>query len=58
MGSAFWAGMREWGQFMMRQGVFAKDEIGFGYVTDSPKEAVDLILRSLPKVVRQKLRPL
>ena len=40
--------MRKWGQFMMKQGVFARDEIGFGYVTDSPEEAVDLIVRSLP----------
>ncbi len=29
---------------MMKEGVFAKDEIGFGYVTDSAKEAVDLIV--------------
>jgi uncharacterized protein (TIGR00730 family) len=58
MGSSFWAGMREWGQFMMKQGVFAKDEIGFGYVTDSPREAVDLIVRSLPAAVKRCLKPL
>jgi hypothetical protein len=43
MGSKFWKGMREWGQDMMKEGVFARDEIGFGYVTDSPREAADLI---------------
>ena len=48
MGSKFWDGLREWGQEMMKAGVFARDEIGFGYVTDSPKEAVDRIVRSLP----------
>ena len=58
MGAKFWAGMRQWGQFMMEQGVFAKDEIGFGYVTDSPQEAVDLIVRSLPKDIRRCLKPL
>jgi uncharacterized protein (TIGR00730 family) len=58
MGKKFWAGMRTWGQFMMKQGVFAKDEIGFGYVTDSPAEAVELILRSLPTGVRKHLKPL
>jgi hypothetical protein len=58
MGSEFWQGMREWGQFMMKQGVFTKDEIGFGYVTDSPKEAVDLIVRSLPESVVARLKPL
>jgi hypothetical protein len=42
----------------IKQGVFAKDEIGFGYVTDSPREAVDLILRSLPCAVGRTLRPL
>lgn len=57
MGAKFWEGMRQWGQFMMEQGVFAKDEIGFGYVTDSPQEAVELIVRSLPAAVRARLRP-
>jgi hypothetical protein len=42
---------------MMKQGVFAHDEIGFGYVTDSPREAVDLVLRSLPAPVRARLKP-
>jgi predicted Rossmann-fold nucleotide-binding protein len=56
MGAKFWNGMREWGQDMMKEGVFARDEIGFGYVTDSPKEAVKLILCSLPPTVRTRLR--
>jgi len=58
VGRTFWAGMRRWGQFMMQQGVFTPDEIGFGYVTDSPREAVDLILRSLPPAVTARLTPL
>ena len=57
MGSRFWAGLREWGQSMMKEGVFARDEIGFGYVTDSPREAVELIVRSLPPAVGQRLTP-
>jgi uncharacterized protein (TIGR00730 family) len=57
MGTEFWKGLREWGQFMMRQGVFARDEIGFGYITDSPAEAVDLIVRSLPLDIRRRLTP-
>jgi len=57
MGEKFWAGLRAWGQFMMKEGVFAKDEIGFGRVTDSPKEAVDLIVSSLPAEVRKRLKP-
>ncbi len=57
MGAQFWKGLRQWGQTMMKAGVFAKDEIGFGYVTDSPRQAVDLIVRSLPRAVRARLRP-
>jgi hypothetical protein len=57
MGSEFWAGLQHWGQFMMDQRVFAKDEIGFGRVTDSPQDAVDLILRGLPSSVKACLTP-
>jgi len=58
IGKKFWAGLRKWGQFMMKEGVFAKEELGFGYVTDSPHEAVNLIVRSMPANVKACLRPL
>ncbi len=57
MGTRFWEGMRWWFQAMMKEGVFAREEIGFGHVTDSPEEAVDLIFRSLPPAVRKRLKP-
>ena len=57
MGAKFWAGLRKWGQFMMKQGVYTKDELKFGHVTDSPREAVQIILRSLPPAVRKSLKP-
>jgi uncharacterized protein (TIGR00730 family) len=57
LGEKFWAGLRRWGQFMMKEGVFTKDEIGFGHVTDSPREAVELIVRSLPPALRSRLKP-
>lgn len=57
MGASFWAGMQRWGQFMIKQGVFAQEEIGFGRITDSPQEAVDLIVRALPPAVRKRLKP-
>jgi uncharacterized protein (TIGR00730 family) len=57
MGAKFWDGMRKWGRFMMQQGVFAQDEIGFGRITDSPQEAVDLIVRTLAPAVRSCLKP-
>lgn len=56
MGAKFWQGLRDWGQFMMAHGVYTKDEIKFGHVTDDPKEAVQIILRSLPAAVRRQLK--
>lgn len=56
MGSAFWKGLRTWGQSMMKQGVFTQEELGFGRITDSPREAVALIVQSLPPAVRARLK--
>lgn len=53
MGSEFWLGLREWAQHMVKAGVFARDEIRFGHITDSPQEAVDLVVRSLPAEVKK-----
>ena len=58
MGEKFWEGMRIWGLFMMKQGVFTQEEVSFGWVTDSPTEAVDVIRRSLLPEVRRHLVPL
>lgn len=57
MGQSFWEGMRRWGQSMMAEGVFTAEEIRFGWRTDSPAEAVDVIRRSLAPAVRALLRP-
>ncbi len=58
MDERFWEGMRRWGQFMIGQGVYTQDELSFGWVTDSPQEAVDVIRRSLLPEVRKRLVPL
>jgi len=58
IGTKFWEGLRKFGRFMMEQGVFKPDEVGFGRITDSPEEAVDLIVRSLPRAVRNQLTPI
>src|SRR6185436_19746931 len=55
MGVKFWEGMRKWGRFMMKEGVFTEDEIHFGWRTDSPAEAVEVIRRSLHPSVRERL---
>jgi len=52
MGKKFWSGLQGWGSYMMKQGVFTRDELGFAWVTDSPQEAADLVLRSLPPASR------
>jgi uncharacterized protein (TIGR00730 family) len=57
VGSKFWKGLQNWGQFMMGQGVFTKEEIGFGRVTDSPQEAVELIRQGLPPALLGCLKP-
>ncbi len=58
LGTKFWAGLLRFGRFMMSQGVFNPEELGFGRITDSPAEAVDLIVRSQPPAVRARLKPL
>ena len=57
LGSKFWKGLQIWGRHLVAQGVFKKEELGFGRITDSPKEAVELILRTLTPDVRNRLKP-
>lgn len=53
VGKEFWHGLREWAQDMIKAGVFARDEIKFSHITDSAKEAVDLIVCSMPPEVKE-----
>jgi uncharacterized protein (TIGR00730 family) len=55
IGSRFWDGLRQFGHFMVDKGVFAADELGFGYLTDSPREAVERVVHALPPSVRARL---
>jgi uncharacterized protein (TIGR00730 family) len=57
VGDEFWDGLRQYGHFLVENGVFDADELGFGLITDSPREAVDRIVRSLPDSVRARLQP-
>lgn len=57
IGERFWKGLQLWGHHLMKHGVFQKAELGFGRVTDSPREAVELIVRSMPLELRKLLRP-
>lgn len=56
MGAEFWKGLQIWGGRLVRHGVFEKWELGFGRVTDSPRQAVELIIRSMPLGLRKLLK--
>ena len=58
VGEEFWRGMRDFLMFMVRQGVFRTDEVGFARITDSAEDAVELVVRSLPTALRKQLRPI
>jgi uncharacterized protein (TIGR00730 family) len=58
VGSEFWRGLVDFAWFMVERGVFAVDEIGFARITDSPQEAAELVVRSLPPDVRSRLKPI
>lgn len=53
----FWSGLLKFSLFMADHGVFTPEELGFALITDSPSEAVELVLRSLPPGLRAKLKP-
>jgi uncharacterized protein (TIGR00730 family) len=55
MDAKFWKGLQTWGGYLVKQGVFEKWELGFGRVTNSPREAVELIIRSMPPELRKVL---
>jgi predicted Rossmann-fold nucleotide-binding protein len=58
LGREFWNGLRDYLLFMVEQGVFEAKEVGFGRIVDSPAEAVEMVVRSLPASVKEQLRPI
>lgn len=58
VGREFWRGMRDFLLFMVEQGVFGVEEVGFARITDSADEAVELLVRSLPPALKNRLRPI
>ena len=57
VGREFWRGMRDFLLFMVDQGVFGSDEVGFARITDSAEDAVESVVRSLPPALLRQLRP-
>ena len=57
-GSEFWQGMRDFLLFMVEQGVCGAEAVGFARIPDSAEEAVDLVVRSLPSALKNRLHPI
>ena len=55
VGGKFWKGLRDFIAFMASQGVFTPSEVGFSRIVETPEEAVELVLRSLPKDFNKQL---
>ena len=49
VGKEFWSGLRNYISYLADNGVFTPDEIGFSKIVDTPEEAVELVVKSMPK---------
>jgi len=56
VGKEFWKGLRDFVGYMASQGVFNAEEIGFSKIVDTPEEAVELVLQSLPEAFKKQLK--
>ena len=57
IGKNFWKNLLELMYDMLREGAISIEDTGFGYLTDSPAEAVRMILSSQPATVTELLSP-
>jgi uncharacterized protein (TIGR00730 family) len=55
IGTTFWQDLVELMDDMLREGAISAEDIGFGFVTDSPAQALEMILSSQPPNVIQRL---
>ncbi len=58
IGCAFWQNLIELMEDMLREGAISAEDTGFGFVTDSPAQAVEMILSSQPQTVIDRLSAL
>jgi hypothetical protein len=58
VGREFWRGMRDFLLFMVKEGVFGAEEVGFARITDSAEEVVELVVRALPQALKNRLHPI
>jgi uncharacterized protein (TIGR00730 family) len=55
VGTAFWQNLIELMDDMLRESAISAEDTGFGFVTDSPTQAVEMILSSQPPNVIERL---
>ena len=55
MGTAFWQNLIELMYDMLREGAISVEDTGFAFVTDSPAQAVEMIVSSQPPPVIERL---
>jgi uncharacterized protein (TIGR00730 family) len=58
IGTAFWQNLMELMYDMLREGAISANDAGFGFLSDSPAQAVEMILSSQPPAVTERLAAL
>jgi hypothetical protein len=58
VGGEFWKGLRDFVSYMADQGVFSPEEIGFSRIVETPQEAIEMVLASLPSDFKKGLKTL
>jgi uncharacterized protein (TIGR00730 family) len=58
IGTAFWHNLIELMEEMLRTGAISAEDTGFGFVTDSPAQAVEMIVSGQPPTVTERLSAL
>lgn len=56
VGEKFWSGLRDFISYLASQGVFTPEEVGFSRIVDTPEEAVEMVLKSLPPKFQKQLQ--
>jgi uncharacterized protein (TIGR00730 family) len=55
LGTAFWQNLIELMYDMLREGAISDEDTGFAFVTDSPAQAVEMIVSSQPQRITERL---
>ena len=56
VGKKFWSGLIDFMKYMTEHGVFKQEELGFARLVDTPEEALESIISSLPPPLKKKMK--